>query len=216
MLPTSTQSIALTETFIDVEKLLMQIVHKYAAKYRVPLEDVRSEAYAIFAHTYATFNPDAGCQLSSYLYRKLNWGLLTYMKRRFDRYLPTCEINEELCGIQNSSRFVVELKADLSEDANAVLDLLLHVPDDFSDLLRWNKPRDKDQLLQTVREHLRDMEWDWKRIIAAFAEIQICYCPQRKEGKSPAQILSEVGLTRDDCRRLLNSEITSDLKDLIS
>lgn len=166
---------AVTDTYEDVKMLIYKMSHKYAARHRVAFEDILSEAHRTFMRCFYNYNPtrfQTKAKFSSYLYFALSCELSTHLKKEH-RHRGHLEIKEELVGAaEHDANFRVMLESELSEDAKAVVALLLDTPSDMAVLFKWHDVRGKRGCLVALRDHLEDIGWGAKRISESFNEIK--------------------------------------------
>lgn len=86
-----------TEMFPTVEKMLYNLAWKFSRSYRLPFEDMRSEAYAGFMKACNNYKPKKGMKFSSWCYL-VTWGYLKshIMKRAADPLQFVEEIEDSM------------------------------------------------------------------------------------------------------------------------
>lgn len=166
---------AMTETYKDVEMMIYKIVHRFSACYRMPFEDLLSEAHLTFVRAYQKYDParfEKKAKFSSYLYFALSCDLRTFMKKQ-RKHLNLLEVKEEMVGSECHRAFRVIMESELSEDARQVVGMVLDTPSELVALFKWNRVKTPAGTLHSLREHLlHDVGWTARRVTRTFDEIR--------------------------------------------
>ena len=205
----------LTAAYEDLQRLVYFITHRFAKKYGVPFEDLISEAHVIFMEQYARFDPSRGSHLSSWIYLKVRFGLVSFMRKQY-KHLRLASIDEAPEQSCDPEIFLTDLRGSLSEEANAIVSLVLDMPKDFELLLRINRANTKRAVLSSIHEHLTDQGWTEDEVEKYVSEIsavltgqEVTHEEEKPEpgsfwDESSERVLSRIGLTRLEVRALLS------------
>lgn len=158
-------------TYEDLSHLVFQVTHGFARRYNIPFRDLVSEAHIIYVEQVERYDKTRGTALSSWVYTKVWFGLMSYVRRGFKRP-PHVELEEAPEPATPPDLFLHDLRDELSADARTVVSLLLDSGRDFSLLCKWNRARTRTSMLKTLREHLEDIGWSAEQIGEAFDEIR--------------------------------------------
>lgn len=149
------------QEFPEVEFMLYRLAWD---AWGLPFAEAQSEAYYAFMLACATYQPDRGMKLSSWIYYKVERHLKTYRRRkRKDRLVPA-EITDTLLNAaprperRNTLRDILEKmqESELSQEAQEMVSLLWESPAEVLDEL----PRDA---LKRVKDHL-SYEYGYDRV----------------------------------------------------
>jgi hypothetical protein len=164
-----------TARYYTVEKLIYHTVHKFIARYGGSFEDYLPDAQLAYCALEGDWAPSrAG--YSTYVSLIVWYGLLNGLRERMkakERF-PGDE-NDELSNILDRHHFdLPTFREELSEDAQALLDMVFHCPLDVLCYARRGKSSEnKPQTLRkAVVEFLRELGWTENYIAKIFAEIQ--------------------------------------------
>lgn len=166
---------AVNETFGDVEKLVYDTAHKFRKRYGGEIQELISEANELFMDAYKAFTPGRAA-FSTWCRFKVWHGLLESLRRQITRNSRFRDYGED--GLKlleapegfNLSRFLNEL----SPDARLVTSLVIDPPPNvrLSIVERNTKIRNpRNNLRESVWEHLTDLGWEENRIGRAFLEV---------------------------------------------
>ncbi len=158
-------------TYDDLSHLVFQVTHGFARQYNIPFQELVSEAHMIYVEQVPRYDRTKGTALSSWIYTKVWFGLMSYVRNGFQRP-PHVELEEAPEVSTPPEQFLLDFRDELSEDARTVVGLLLDSRRDFSLLCKWNRVRTRKQMLKTLREQLRDEGWSSRKIFVAFFEIR--------------------------------------------
>lgn len=164
---TNTMPVDPTEMLPQVEKLLYDLAWKFHRRYPLlPFEDAKSQSYWGFMMACKNWKPDRGAQFSSWVYFCASMHLRNLVMARseettrFPRAIPTFhDKDENLTELEDAfyqaatagpaHSDVLDLVADLPEDAKTIVQMLLETPGEL--VGRSMTPR---QLLRKVKTKL--------------------------------------------------------------
>ncbi len=161
----------LTETYIDLQKMVYMVTNKIALRYGVPFEDLIGVSHQIFVKECDRYDSKHGASISSWIYSKVNWGLLSFMRKEY-RHLHLGNLDDAPEQTCPPNTFLAEIKSELSEDANSIVALVLDTHNDFALLCKWRKTRTRRAALNALVEHLEDVGWTEEKIELHFNEIR--------------------------------------------
>lgn len=174
----------LAESYEDLHAMVKDIAKRYALRYGVRSEDMVSQAHLIFVKACDSYNPKKGSKLSSWLYAKLGWGLVSFMRKEYPHLKTKSiesiiqELNDrgEPCDFVEPSvepnNFLFELTSELSHDAQKIIELVIGKQNDFQRLCRYNRVNDWEKARESLHETLQDIGWEQERITERIVEIQ--------------------------------------------
>lgn len=167
---------ACAETYEDVKRLIYKASHKYSHAQGLPFEEVLSAAHFVFMrafhYKYRVKEGRKPATFSTRLHNSLNWELKDYLAKEIP-HLNHAEINEELVGAEaHDPAARLRIESELSEDARAVVKLILDTPGDLSVLCHWEGVKSRKTFLRVLREHLADIGWGNQRIAESFKELR--------------------------------------------
>ena len=162
------------ETFASVEKLIWHAVHAFHARHG-DLYGTREELFAEgctgFAIAYKKYDPSKG-SFPTYVRTVVGHTLLENMRnetKRRVRYSTSSEIEV----VDNRRPFsLAEFLDEVSEDARAIVQLVLETPGDLLKIVQQEKRDAK----HTLRQYLDGLGWEDHRVSTAFAEISTALC----------------------------------------
>lgn len=175
---------ACSETYFDVEALLHQCCHKFAARYGRDLwthDELLSVAHAAYMNAYLRFNPDSTQSFVPYCKRVVTHALLDQLRNylvrgKRTRYVGTAVDVPQDAQEHGEFRFV-DLLDDLSPDARYVAQLALETPASLARLVRTAKAGGGTGVRKVLREYLLGMDWPRDRVTACFEEITAALTP---------------------------------------
>ena len=160
----------MTETYEDVERLIWDVVHtfhrKHGFQYGTP-QELFSEACMGFMVAYRIYNPAKG-SFSTYVRMVANHVLLEMMRNETKRRVRFHTSTEDEPTANPPAFSVAEFLDEVSEDAKAIVMLVLDTP---NDLLRAMQSEEKDSVKYLLRQYLSGMGWAADRITECFTEI---------------------------------------------
>lgn len=167
----------LTETYKDVQRLIFATVWKFWNIYGGDIDDLIGQAHLIFIDTVDNYDSSRGTKFTSHIAARIKARLFDYM-RKGNGYKPHAQIDDEFAGLYlapNENFSVIELLDEMGQDAHIVLQLFLEMPRDFMVNI-LNKSGRMDHVQSAVRNRLRNrlrqMGWNVRRIKKAFEEIK--------------------------------------------
>lgn len=165
---------AASDTYEDTKKLIYKMAHKYAHQEGLPFEEVLSAAHFVFMRAFRyKYRPKGKpASFSTRLYNSLNWELRDFLKKE-GKHCGALELNEELVGAaEYDANYRVMIESELSEDAKAIVALVLDTPDDIQMLLKWEGAKTQAGVVRALQGHLKDLGWTGARIAESFNEIR--------------------------------------------
>lgn len=176
---TTGHQVAAAETYLDVEKLLHNVVWKFQRRYGGCHEELMAEANYCFMERYRNADPVYGAKWTTWLTRKLWYALLDYMNRkmRYCAKFPKGSQKDNEYSLQHlKSRESFDKDGfldELSEDARLVATLALEPPPDvLINSQEGYKTENGCKIEMALIEFLRDLGWATKRIFESFEEIR--------------------------------------------
>ena len=158
---------------------------KYAQIFNIPREEMLDMARSLLAEVVCRqddaggcWKYDAvktGCNMTSWMYRKLNWELLTLCKNY--RKNPTVPIStltkDESHPVQfaGPENWIRQLLVTLGEDARIIVSTILEAPGELYQDLSDNAPK---RSRQAVRKYFIRQGWEESRIEHAWEEVAAC------------------------------------------
>ncbi len=206
----------IAETFVDLCGMVYSIAHRFSRQYQVRFDDLLSLARVEFVRACDSFNPKKGTKLSSWIYSKVAWALLSYIRHErrhkelvsLDELIEAGSYHPAYERISVPEGFIWEFKTELSRSASRVVDLVTNSTDDFILLLRWNKALTSTEVKNTISEHLVDSGWEKGRVRRCIQEINSVLEDwnvearlERKKEREKNWLLSKVGLTPREVRQ---------------
>lgn len=209
--------LALNSEYDDLHDLVYHIAGKFSRKYAIPVSDLIGPAHAVYVRERERWHKGAKkAALSSWLYTKIWYGLMSFVRREIIYRTRMGESTEphvesvdslwvDLEGEEYQSplhsdlisytyNYRLELEGELSQQAATVVSLVLDVHSDFAMVYSWHthnrKKVEPHHMLNALREHLGDCGWPMATIEAAFSEIRKMLFP-RADGNQLAQLREE-------------------------
>lgn len=164
----------MTETFTDLQDMIMDIVHRFCRRYRMDFEEVKSLAHEAFVECFGGgYNPKRGA-FSTYVYQKVVSKIYEAHRTMMRRHILGKIVNQnpiflEDNRMKNDLRFI-DWMQDLPEDARTVAKLTLDGPKEIV----WAflvHPHHPEKIRNTVQEYLEDIGWTAERISESFYEL---------------------------------------------
>lgn len=168
------------EAFRSVEKLLYKLAWETTEAYAIPFEEALSECYYGFVKAYNwRYDPTKGTKFSTCVCIIAKWRLRSLVIRRAES-LPTVEINEELAGYAPPVHAEsLELIDDLSEEAKAMVGLLLEPPAEIVGAPKTTRgklmpppPVPVSSLAKRVKEYLVRRGYNKRNVDRAHVELR--------------------------------------------
>ena len=180
-----TSTLAISDTYDDVERLILSTCHRFQRRFGGDFDDLASEANFAFLRAYETFDESKGFEFSTYLVTVI-WNRLTDLSYYEDRRKGIrgmsidCE-NEEgnrysgLIEDKSVAKFArEEFYEHLSADAQMVARLTLDSPKEIADIAMAKGNEDRNWR-STIRNYLYDLGWSAGRIAESFNEIRLSF-----------------------------------------
>jgi RNA polymerase sigma factor (sigma-70 family) len=160
-------------SYEQYEGLVMGQAWKFHRDTGIDLDELKSEAMAIFARILDRFEGDAKA-FSTYLYRALRNGLIDFCKKWKRCCAPAEEINWDLLPTREANPYQImrfkDAIANLSEEGQEVVDILLSSPAEILVLSGSESPK---AVRGAIYRHLRHKRgWSEPRIFSTFREIK--------------------------------------------
>lgn len=177
MKPTLRKEI-LTETFKDMEGLIVDAAWKFWRTYGGDIDDLIAQSNLIFIDAFDTYDSSKGAKLTTWVTLKVKYGLLSYMRGGNVYGTTHVSIDDDFADTypeSNKNFSVMEMLDDLEQDARIVLQLFLETPREIlSSILNNSKRVDSTQaaIRNRLQNRLRQMEWTTCRIKTAFEQIK--------------------------------------------
>jgi len=179
----------ITETYLDVEKLIYHVCNLFRRKHGGELEEMIGEANLVYMKVYKDWEWGKGMSFTSYLctciYRKL-LTLNETVKRKskvWSRTLSTMHIYEftaeirsvDDLGVMEDKKptpfFIEEFLQELSEDAQTILQFVLEEHEEIK-IRAEAKGGQYRNWRSTIKEYLKEVDWTARRISESFEEIR--------------------------------------------
>lgn len=172
----------ISDTYEDVEKLIWHTCHRFARRYGGDVEEMVGETHIVYMKAYESWRPNSGTKFSGYLTVCIWRRLIGFRNHRLRRKpiqavsLDAPQPNGRTMAMQvadhrrPTTNVIRDLINDLSEDAAAVVQLVVDAPCDVAAIAegKGGTPRNWSS---TVRHHLRRLGWTPNRITETFEEI---------------------------------------------
>lgn len=166
----------LEEAYLDYQKLIFDVVHKFIARYGGDFEELLGEANLIFILAFNSYNYKAA-KFSTWLYSSLWHGLQDYKRKEYrtthfknHSNKVSFEFEEDNHPVTTSNE-IIDLFDEFSNDAKEVIHLIFNAPPSISNkALRKSKPR----ITKGVVKNYIHQRFGWKHdnINKVFQEIQ--------------------------------------------
>jgi hypothetical protein len=169
-----------TDLFKQHLPLAQHHAAKFAAKYRIPLADVVDEAQSILGTTIAQwdsphrpdhYNPECA-NPTSWLYRRIYWGLLTWCTRKQPEYKLFGGMGDACRPEQWAGRegWLDTFLHNLGDDARVVVRTLVAAPATIAADVGANK---RTRTRKAVTGYLVQQGWATARVDRAFNEVAV-------------------------------------------
>jgi DNA-directed RNA polymerase specialized sigma24 family protein len=180
--------VAITETYLEVEKLIFDTVHRFIRLYGGDFEEYVAESNVVYMKVYEAFDPERGA-FSTLLVTSI-WNRLIDVS--YDRSEAMKVHGASLDAAKDDGGSLAEMVADhrpanfnleefasdLTEDAKSVLRMVLKSPKEFgphlSDMIEevaMGKGGENRNWRSTIRNYLWEVGWSVERISKTFSEI---------------------------------------------
>jgi len=159
----------MTKQFEQVKPLINGIAYRYAKKYRLDKDEVKSQAYEEFCKVIDQYDPNKG-ELTTFVHSKLL--ILTHYCKR-EKENPFFASGEMLIEDTNQKYFDDEMEKletglELSEDAQEVLSFIIG--------REWETPgisKCLPRLSYTIKWMQYNFDWKFDRTKRAWEEIKV-------------------------------------------
>lgn len=186
--------------FPGVQKIIYQLCHRFSNAYPVPYDECQSEAFV--AYMYACKSYKSKMKFSSWVFAVVSWKLKDLVIRRSRERLSFIgasaqDWEEDPILAKNfikppAKDNVRDMLADLSEDAQDMVEMILETPRELVGLSMTPK-----QFLRKVKQHME--EWGYARQTLKNAEREL---HTRFQKKSKPSLLDKLGLTHEQVGKL--------------
>lgn len=166
---------AIGETFLDVEHVIHEVIRRHRIKYGGDLDDLASDANALFLLAYESYDEARG-SFDQWVRYFVGKQLLTQRVKEVMRNNRLSRVTDyDLNQYEEGGSSLAELLDELSEDAQTVVQLTLDPNADIRLSLLQRGARTKPtphRLWTSVVEFLKDCDWSPERIAESFREIR--------------------------------------------
>ncbi len=161
------------QTYPKVERMVQQIVWRFRANHGGEFDELMAEASLHFVRAYEEYEEGHGATPLTWVRFKVTKGLLETARQMSKReaLLPRTELDWD-CQPQPSRFDIERFLADLSEDAQTTVRLIIEPPPDvIFNAHQSYGPNNPQSLRAAVEEFLADIGWGVERITESFSEI---------------------------------------------
>lgn len=157
---------AITETYLEVERLVRSVLFKFIAKYGG--DELDYGIHEAFLKAYNEFDSDLGKKFTDHVSWMVWYGLLDQCKRK---QIPIVDIDPDLFSRPASFSFPEFLEV-LTDDAQLIVSLVSNPPRDLYQEIerRGGRPHN---IRTSIYQWLRKQGWTHKRIKDSFVEIRL-------------------------------------------
>lgn len=172
----------LTETYKDMRGLVSETAWRFWVAHGGDLDDLKAQANLIFIYAIDDYDSSKGTKISTWIAYRIKKRLLDYMR---SGYVPThssigiehdTEKDFDFESKSNENLSVIELLDEMEQDARIVLCLFLDTPKEVLLTIFNDKNFRYDHaggcVRNRLRNRLRQMGWNIKRIKKVFDEIK--------------------------------------------
>lgn len=166
---------AVTETYLDVEKLIYDTIHRFIEQYGGDFDEFLSIARESYMLAFNSYDPErAG--FVTYV-RCFIWGRLQKTWRVERRRAQILNLNHEYDFSHHPERSenkfdVSEFVEKLSEDGKTVVNLVFDSPIDIALSIMERGGDTPNNVRLAIREFLKDVGWSAGRVSNTFREIR--------------------------------------------
>ena len=169
---TAIAELAATETYRDLERMVEKLI-RWAVEHRGgDRDDYASAANQAYTKAIRTHDPARG-QITTHVWWCVKNALQSVAIREWkhrERERNNSPLPNDLTQRPRTKGFDVEvLLVDLSDDARAVVRLVIDTPGDLVKLVRMRSP---DRMRGLLARGLRDLGWTIGRVVESFDEIR--------------------------------------------
>ena len=166
--------IAVSETYLDVEKLIFHTVHRFVKAYGGDFDEYRSDANLAYMDAYQTYHRSKGT-FEAWVRFKVWKRLLEVLRTKIGRNnrLPRVEADLEAMPVHAEPNpfWLSDFLAELSDDARAVVELILDSPQSIEQSIRKRGGDTPHNIKAAVKEFLKDVGWAAGQVTDSFLEI---------------------------------------------
>lgn len=196
----------ITEAYAECRLLIYRITHTHASKFRIPYEDLLSEAHIIFVRACQSYKAQHGARLITWVYWKVNLGLMDYAARHFKHY-GHAELDEAPERAQSPSDFFLfDLMNQTQGKTRKLAKILAKENSGFAKLCKWSGAKTRGSIIKVLRNHLLDIGWGNEDIDTTFQELKAVLFPVEKEpekmSKKDFWLYARTGLDRLEMKKL--------------
>lgn len=164
-----------TETYEDVKLLVWHSVHAFHRKYGDlygTREELFSEGCLGFSIAYKLYNPAKG-SFPTYVRTVVGHTLLELVRSETKRRVRFNTTSDVEIADHPRSFSLTDFLDEISEDARAIVSLVLDTPRDLQRVVHKEGRKD---VKYTLRQYLDGMGWEEERVENAFSEISTALC----------------------------------------
>ena len=173
---------AITATYQEVQPIIWKQIHYFRQRFshhEATIDNLLSLANEIFMEVYHDFDPRRGCPF----YRRVSFRIWYRFLREFVQREAqqkhrragktiVMDMTEDKCSKPISQFILSEFTEDLTEDARAIVKLIIDTPDDLKHALRMDSPDPTGTAVKSgLRQYLIGLGWTAKKIKKTFSEI---------------------------------------------
>jgi DNA-directed RNA polymerase specialized sigma subunit len=164
----------LTETYEDMKNLIFDTTWKVQRTFGGDIDDLMGQANLLFIQAFDSYD-ETKAKLTTWIASYITTGLRLYLtKERKQKYIIVDFREIEIAQAPNTF-CITELIDEMEQDVHIIVQLFLETPKDviISFLDEDNHMRHlQGHLKRRIKNRLRQMQWNVKRIKKAFEEIK--------------------------------------------
>lgn len=176
-MPTATATIdPCTETYQQVEKLILQLVRRYSRN-EDQFEENLAEANFAFMRAYNKFDGSRGFQFTTYLYWTVSRALQSKVAREMEYRKHECsnlmhqrsdDENQRIDPVGRQSSYLESLCNEVGDDARLLIHTIL---DSAKDMHGVHHTKNKDRIKHRLWEYLKPRGWSVGGLLDCYEEI---------------------------------------------
>jgi len=122
---------------VKYERLIKKISFEFSRKSGLHYEDIESQAYLIFCEATHDYDPSKKCKFSTWLYIKLQQGLVRFVMKEKKHFKFICEQTKEQIKdtkkhiYHNLEQRFMESYHSFSDEARLIVKVILNAPDEL-------------------------------------------------------------------------------------
>lgn len=170
------------EEFKQYENMINKIAWSFNTTTGIPLEELQSAAYELYAKALDKFDVDKGNKFSTYLHTCCTLGLINFCKYEgreyyrpaFDHNAINVSIAQDLLQDMPVYDRGIDLKRiikQMSAEAQGVVDILFNCPDELLSLVKCSKNSRPHNIKLALKRFLKGLHWDDAKITKTFNEL---------------------------------------------